>query len=154
MLTITDLKTRAKKLREIADLVIRLAETERAEMATISNDRTRSQEWKKEAAAKIRETSRPALHGTLERMRDLYAEVERRNPATACPCYLWRGNRSTAARRSNQGSAADDRLDAAAKRPQSEPSGGRPQAMPLQAAQLWVVRPRKAGSGPRSTPPP
>ncbi len=143
MLTITELKSRATLLKEIAALVTKLSETERAELATIAGDRTRSAEWKKEAAAKVRETSRPALQGALERMKAAFDEVEDARPFFESPLLaLAREPFYPAAKgAANQGGAADDRLDAAAKEATIRARlVADLQAMPLGAAQLWAIQ--------------
>ena len=143
MLTITELKSRATLLKEIAALVTKLSETERAELATIANDRSRSQEWKKEAAAKVRETSRPALQGALERMKAAFDEVEDARPFFESPLLaLARESFYPAAKgAANQGGAADDRLDAASKEATIRARlVADLQAMPLGAAQLWAIQ--------------
>ena len=143
MLTITELKSRATLLKEIAALVTKLSETERAELATIAGDRTRSQEWKKEAAAKVRETSRPALQGALERMKAAFDEVEDARPFFESPLLaLARESFYPAAKgAANQGGAADDRLDAASKEATIRARlVADLQAMPLGAAQLWAIQ--------------
>lgn len=142
MLTITELKSRATLLKEIAALVTKLSETERAELATIAGDRTRSAEWKKEAAAKVRETSRPALQGALERMKAAFDEVEDARPFFESPLLaLAREPFYPAAKGASQTGQADDRLDAAAKESTIRARlVADLQAMPLGAAQIWAIQ--------------